>query len=150
MYRLNLGSGDFPARGWVNVDSWAGNNPDVIADIRCLPFPDGCASHVYAGHVLEHLEYHVAVAEALVEVRRVLAPDGRAVFVTPDCGPDSTDAMRHGGHRWPGDDHQWEATAALLLAAVRRVFPAAQPVDTRTLTDWPVVAHVTWQTAVIV
>lgn len=157
--RLNVGSGDFPAAGWVNVDPWPGVNPDVVATVLDLPFPDGSADRVYAGHVLEHLDYHIEVPAALVEIRRVLTPDGRAVFVTPDCdriNPADHQLMHdaaHGGHRWPGDQHKWAATEALLLAAVRVVFPSARAVPPeRTsveLGGWPIVAHVLWQCAVI-
>lgn len=153
--RLNLGSGDFPAAGWVNVDSWAGNLPDVVASLLELPFPDGSAERVYAGHVLEHLDYDTEVPAALAEVWRVLTPGGMAVFVTPDvdrCDDSSLYGATHGAQRWPGDEHKWAATETLLLEAVRRVFPDAQPISpdetARELVDWPVVAHVGWQCTV--
>lgn len=53
----------------------------VVADMRALPFASGSFGSVVAVHSIEH------VAEAdrvLSEVRRVLEPNGVAVFVTPN------------------------------------------------------------------
>jgi SAM-dependent methyltransferase len=53
----------------------------VVADMRALPFAAGSFGSVVAVHSIEH------VAEAdrvLSEVRRVLEPNGVAVFVTPN------------------------------------------------------------------
>ena len=53
----------------------------VVADMRALPFASGSFGSVVAVHSIEH------VAEAdrvLGEVRRVLEPNGVAVFVTPN------------------------------------------------------------------
>ena len=53
----------------------------VVADMRALPFASGGFGSVVAVHSIEH------VAEAdrvLSEVRRVLEPNGVAVFVTPN------------------------------------------------------------------
>lgn len=151
--RLNLGCGEFPASGWVNVDSWPGVNPDVVASLLALPFPDQSADTVYAGHVLEHLDYHLEVPDALVEIRRVLTPGGSAVFVTPDvnrCDDSILHGAVHGGHRWPGDEHKWSASEARLLAAVRVVFPHARAVPIGDVPDgWPVVSRVAWQCAVV-
>ena len=152
--RLNLGCGEFPARRWVNVDSWPGVRPDVAASLLALPFRDRSASRVYAGHVLEHLDYHLEVPDALAEVRRVLTPGGRAVFVTPDCDratgmPEHHGAV-HGGHRWPGDEHKWAASESRLLAAVQVWFPGARAVPIGDVpAGWPVVSRAAWQCAVI-
>lgn len=151
--RLNIGSGDHYAPGWTNVDIWPGNDPDVVADALDLPFPDGSASHVYAGHVLEHL-FPAAVPVALAEFRRVLAPGGMLAVV----GPDTTNVTPgtqlhrdcvHGGHRWPGDEHRWECTADTLHAHVKGVFPDAELVPITDLPEtWPVVSRIWWQAAV--
>jgi predicted SAM-dependent methyltransferase len=52
---LNLGCGDPPVHApepWVNVDSYAGCEPDVLADIMHLPYDDQSIEAVYCGHVL--------------------------------------------------------------------------------------------------
>jgi SAM-dependent methyltransferase len=45
-----------------------------------LPLPDACVERVLVAHALETAEHPSAVLE---EVWRVLAPEGRAIFVTP-------------------------------------------------------------------
>jgi len=51
-----------------------------IADAHALPFPDAAFTGVFGSSVLHHLE----LDPALSEVRRVLAPGGRAVFAEPN------------------------------------------------------------------
>jgi len=55
--RLNLGCGDKILPGYVNVDaatSRKGQEPDVLGDLRALPFPPGHADEILAVHVIEH------------------------------------------------------------------------------------------------
>lgn len=155
--RLNLGSGDLRAPvPWVNVDAWPGTRPDVVADLRRLPWPDGCVSQIYCGHVLEHLA-EAAVVGALVEMRRVLRPRGRVCVVGPDydrafagdADPVLIGAIRDGGDRWPGDRHLWLSTETAALALVREVFPAAVAVPIAEVAAcWPVAFRVWWQFAI--
>lgn len=85
--RLNLGCGDVPLPGYVNVDvapARGGREPDVVCDIRDLSrFPDACADEVMAVHVIEHF-YYWEVAALLKEWTRVLKPGGRLVLETPN------------------------------------------------------------------
>jgi SAM-dependent methyltransferase len=53
----------------------------VAADMRRLPFADGSFASVISVQSIEHVPDPELV---LSEVRRVLQPDGRAVFVTPN------------------------------------------------------------------
>ena len=161
MVRLNLGSGDYPAEGWLNVDTWAPNAPEVAADLRRLPFRSGSVARVYCGHVLEHIDLD-RVPDALAEVRRVLASDAQFCIVGPDYEraanadhPEAGDPVllsmiRDGGDRWPGDRHLWLSTEATALEAVREVFPDAQPEPIEDLSaEWPVVCRVWWQFAIV-
>ena len=60
--RLDLAAGHFRQAGWISVDladNYAaefegGSKPDVVADIRKLPFPDNYADEARAIHVIEH------------------------------------------------------------------------------------------------
>lgn len=82
--RLNLGCGRHKILGgWVHVDSDPAVDPDVVADVRDLPYPDGSVEEVFAGHVLEHLDWDEGQA-ALAEWRRVLRPGGKLGVVVPD------------------------------------------------------------------
>ena len=85
--RLNLGCGDVPLTGYINVDvaaERAGRQPDVCCDIRDLSaFPDGYADEVMAIHVIEHF-YRWEVVDLLKEWVRVLKPGGRLVLECPN------------------------------------------------------------------
>lgn len=157
--RLNLGCGDHKAPSpWVNVDAWAGARPDVLADLRMLPWDDHAASSVYCGHVLEHLTPPDAT-KALREVRRVLRSDGSICVVGPDHdranGVEKPDkvllhVIRDGGDRWPGDRHLWLSTETATLDLVRQTFPNATPVPIADLPEcWPAFSHVWWQFAIV-
>lgn len=159
MIRLNVGSGDHPARRpWINADAWPDAHPDVVADIRQLPYTTGTVDAVYCGHVLEHLDYDDGVSEALAELGRVLAPDGRLCVVGPDLDridraatPELWEDTRYGARRWPGDAHLWACTAVRLLAAVTAAGFTARtvPITSPLLDEWPVVSRIGWQCAIL-
>jgi SAM-dependent methyltransferase len=83
--KVNLGSGDRPLPGFVNVDALpTARGVDVVADIsEHLPFEDCSASVVYASHLLEHFP-HARSVDILREWRRVLEPGGRLLVAVPD------------------------------------------------------------------
>ena len=99
LLRLNLGSGDLPKEGWINVDLF-GSVADLRLDLRRpLPFADHSTSYIYTEHFFEHLEYPNVTksmgwdlecdgpSEALQflrECKRVLAPGGILDVVVPD------------------------------------------------------------------
>lgn len=158
--KLNLGCGEHHADGWVNVDGFEGSRADVITDIRTLPFTDGSASHIYAGHVLEHV-HPDALPDVLREIRRVLAPDGQLCIVGPDCDRIDRDkdsalyAMAAEGHDGLGINpyapHLWSCTEALILAYLGECFPDATPIPVADVPEcWPVVCRTeAWQCAIL-
>jgi predicted SAM-dependent methyltransferase len=83
--RLNLGSGERPLPGFVNVDTLRdAPEVDVIADVtRRLPFEDASAELVYAVHLLEHVAAD-QVPGVLADWRRVLRPGGVLMVAVPD------------------------------------------------------------------
>ncbi len=83
--KVNLGSGDRPLPGFLNVDVLPdAEGVDVVADISDhLPFEDGSASVVYASHLLEHFPHSRSV-DILREWHRILEPDGRLLVAVPD------------------------------------------------------------------
>lgn len=150
--RLNLGCGEFPAEGWVNVDCHAGLNPDVVADLASLPFPDNSAEMVYAGHVFEHVDPDRLPA-VLAEVRRVLA--GPLMVVGPDLTraeqgwPEVVDEIKAGAGRWPGDAHLWDCREDIMLGYLQDAGFTADPLPIAAVDgDWPVVSRVAWQFAI--
>lgn len=85
MIKLNLGCGAKLMEGFVNVDlanNWCETPPDVVADVRVLPFPDDYADEVHAYHVFEHF-YRWESEAMLQEWIRVLKPNGLLVLEMP-------------------------------------------------------------------
>jgi len=80
--RLNLGCGQFPLAGYLNVDI----SPAAPADLRLdldqipYPFPDRQFDEIVASHLLEHLRDPFA---AMREWHRLLRPGGRLEVRVP-------------------------------------------------------------------
>ena len=81
--RLHLGCGLIHRPGWINLDRYATEAADLLADAPLLPFVDGCAEAVEALQLVEHLGY-VGTLYGLHEWARVLEPGGTLLIETPD------------------------------------------------------------------
>lgn len=81
--KLNVGSGNSPLKGYLNLDMAETPQVDLLARAPSLPFLDGSFEEIYAGHFLEHLTMEEGV-EFLGECHRCLAPFGRLALVVPD------------------------------------------------------------------
>lgn len=85
--RINAGCGRHTLDGWTNVDlersPKASRAPDILADVRSIPLPDGCADELMAIHVFEHF-YEWEVDALLTEWHRLLRSGGRLVLEMPD------------------------------------------------------------------
>lgn len=167
LVRLNVGCGDHYAPGWTNIDVVQNGSvtPDIVASILDLPssFDPGGASHIYLGHVLEHLdEEHVV--HALSICLSLLQDGGQLLAVGPDADrAESLMAMGRldatvfneiatGGKRWPGDEHRWLCTEEKIVDMIRSAgFPTVLPLNVPTLTRevWPLVSNVEWQCGVL-
>lgn len=150
--RLNLGCGEFPAAGWVNVDCHAGLKPDVVADLAALPFPNDAAEMIYAGHVFEHVARD-RLPDVLAEIARVL--DGPLMVVGPDLTraeqdwPEMVDEIKAGAGRWPGDAHLWDSREDIMLELLRDAGFTADPLPVASVTgEWPVTSRIGWQFAI--
>lgn len=124
--RLNLGCGDRYVPGWHNVD-WGGCpfHVDEIVDLTGpLPWEPGTITHIYMGHLLEHLR-PIDAYELVVALLPLAAPAGgllmsvgpdarvakeMAAAGTLDTTDHSLDGIIYGDNRWPGTEHQWETT----------------------------------------
>ena len=73
--KLNLGCGQFPKPGFVNVDVDPAARADVHHDLNQTPYPfdDGQFVRIECDHVLEHLDNPMA---AMRECHRLLATGG--------------------------------------------------------------------------
>lgn len=145
---VNVGSGmDLAPAPWVNMDIWPGTGAELIADCtQPWPFDTGTLERVYMGQVVEHLDYPSGVSAAVAEAGRCLAVGGMLCVVTPDFDcfegkrvpAEARAVMTSGGHRWPGDEHRWQPTRHVVLAAVRATFEAAHLINVLNLGDgWP-------------
>ncbi len=83
--KINLGSGERPLPGFVNVDILEdAPGVDVVADIsERLPFEDHSADLIYAAHILEHFP-NDQVPVLLRDWRRVLRDGGQLLVAVPD------------------------------------------------------------------
>src|SRR5579863_2892273 len=55
-FKVNVGCGNQPFDGWVNLDLEPHTRADFLWDITDgLPFEDSCCSFIYCEHFLEHL-----------------------------------------------------------------------------------------------
>lgn len=134
--RLNLGAGNKRIEGWASVD--LAGEPDIRADVREIPVPDGYADEAMAIHVLEHL-YRWDAPAALKEWHRILKPGGLMAIEVPDLIKSCQNVLARRGDRmgvWGlfGDPgycdplmvHRWawtaeELTAELKAAGFRRI-----------------------------
>ncbi|PKO05187.1 MAG: methyltransferase type 11 [Chloroflexi bacterium HGW-Chloroflexi-3] len=73
--KLNLGSGDYPKNGYVNVDFYSITPPDIYHDLEITPypFPDNHFELIEADHVLEHLNQPFRI---MTELYRISAKNG--------------------------------------------------------------------------
>lgn len=81
--RLNCGCGQYPLRGFINIDKNQTLRADVYAEMPSIPFGDGKLDEVWACHFLEHLERDQADI-FLSECYRVLRQGGMCAMVVPD------------------------------------------------------------------
>ena len=84
-HKLNVGVGDIPFKGWVNVDGLPNPNADLWIDMRQLPlpFPDESVTCIFSEHFSEHLRRGEA-EEFFNECHRILVDGGAIRLITPD------------------------------------------------------------------
>ena len=90
--RLNIGCGFKRLDGYVNVDAWAGCEPDLqfAADTDVWPFPDGSVAAVVFEHSMEHMgETAGAFRHLIQELYRVCADGARVEVMVPHWRHDS-------------------------------------------------------------
>jgi predicted SAM-dependent methyltransferase len=82
--KLNIGAGDHPLPGWVNVDLYSGH-PVIGRMDATQPFPfiGGEFDYIFSEHMIEHVTYEQG-DYMLTECYRVLKPGGKIRISTPD------------------------------------------------------------------
>lgn len=117
--KLDIGGGDHPLDGFVNIDRKVGK------EAFPLEYADGSVDEIHASHVLEHFSYADA-KEALKEWNRVLKPGGTLRVAVPDLNKVTKDTSigdnatwrfhLMGGQTDPNDFHRSCWTTELLDA----------------------------------
>jgi SAM-dependent methyltransferase len=80
--KLNLGAGERPMEGYVNLDWEKRDGTDVVHDLNTVPYPfsDSHFDEVYVSHVLEHLDRPFDVMK---ELHRILKPGAKLHIKVP-------------------------------------------------------------------
>ena len=78
--RLNLGCGDTPMAGWINVDLFPGPGVQIVDLRERWPWGDSTVNAVRAWHLFEHLPDRV---HTMNELWRIMAPDAVAEIQVP-------------------------------------------------------------------
>ena len=82
--KLHLGCGNKKLDGWINVDSVAAFEPDLLHDItQTLPYPDLSVDEVLAEDLLEHFDKYLRYV-VFHEWTRVLRLGGRVTIQVPN------------------------------------------------------------------
>lgn len=81
---LNIGCGELPRAGWINIDI----NPCrgvYYSDVaRSIPLRNESVRHIHCEHLLEHLDYEGA-RKFLAECLRILEKGGSLRLILPDA-----------------------------------------------------------------
>ena len=82
--KLHVGCGTKKMQGWVNIDSVAACQPDLVHDITTpLPYADLSADEVLAEDILEHFDKYMRFV-VFHEWARVLKTGGTITIQVPD------------------------------------------------------------------
>lgn len=115
--RVNLGAGDKPWVGYINVDARELPDIDVVADVARLPYVKGQLTEIASAHVIEHFREHYLRGTLLPYWRELLRPGGILRITCPDwsgmlarlqSGKMSWDTFKlltFGGQDYAGNDH---------------------------------------------
>jgi SAM-dependent methyltransferase len=80
--KLNLGSGKFPKKHFVNLDIDPNSHADIIHDLEEFPWPLPSEHFelIEMDHILEHLS---DLRKTFIELSRILAPNGILILRVP-------------------------------------------------------------------
>ena len=129
--KVNLGCGEKPWEGYLNVDLRELQGVDVVADARRLPFEPGSIDELASSHLVEHFREYQLRTRILAHWKGLLRPGGVLRIVCPDWAAmlerlhdgrmplADFKLLTFGGQDYEGDDHfamyTPESLRALLL-----------------------------------
>jgi len=129
--RVNLGSGEKPVAGYLNIDMRELQDVDVVADVRRLPFEPGSLAEIMSAHLVEHFRQHQLEVAILPYWRSLLRAGGVLRIVCPnweemarrlsnsEMSWDEFKVLTFGLQDYDGDDHFAMYTPATLERALR-------------------------------
>jgi predicted SAM-dependent methyltransferase len=129
--RVNLGCGEKPLDGYINVDFRRLPGVDVVADVRNLPFAPGSLGELMSAHLVEHFRQHQLATVVLPYWRTLLAPGGVLRTICPnwevmieqlqtgELSFADFKTVTFGLQDYSGDDHFAMYTPATLTAVLR-------------------------------
>lgn len=85
LVKLNIGCGQIPMEGYINVDARDLPGVDVIADVQKLPYQEESVDEIYSAHLIEHFEISVMKNELLPYWVSLLKQGGVFRIVFPDA-----------------------------------------------------------------
>ena len=74
--RVNVGCGEKPLSGYINVDARELTGVDILADVRRLPFERATVAEIASAHLIEHFREHQA--------RQYILPYWKSLLKKPD------------------------------------------------------------------
>jgi predicted SAM-dependent methyltransferase len=83
--KLNIGAGDKPMKGYLNVDRRELPGIDITADVKALPFEKSEVAEIRAEHLLEHFPVEEVRRAVLPHWVSLLRDGGRLVVTVPDA-----------------------------------------------------------------
>lgn len=93
--KINLGCGKRKLKGYINVDWRPEVNPDIVADVRLIPWKWAKASQadlIWSDNLFEHIREE-PLNKVIQECHRVLKPGGLLQIKVPISAPDNFMAM---------------------------------------------------------
>lgn len=131
--KVNLGCGEKPLPGYLNVDVRPLPEVDVLADVRRLPFDPGTLTEVASAHLVEHFREHQLRTVILPYwlsllkpggVVRIICPNWAAMLSRLNTGQMSLadfKLLTFGGQDYEGDDHFAMYTPETLMHLLHAV-----------------------------
>jgi glycogen(starch) synthase len=115
--RVNVGCGEKPMAGYLNVDFRDLPDVDVVADARELPFEEGSLREIMSAHLVEHFREHQLATIILPHWFKLLETGGELRIICPnwdammkrvesgDMSLEDFKVLTFGLQDYDGDDH---------------------------------------------
>lgn len=86
---LNLGCGEKPREGYINVDREELPRVDVVADIRNMPFEEGSLKEIFSEHLVEHFRQQQLTQTIIPYWKKLLNETGNPAYCLSKLASDA-------------------------------------------------------------